>query len=255
MPEERLQKILARAGIASRRKAEEFILAGRVTVDGRVAHLGEKADPGAQRVALDGKPVRAEPPAAYLVHKPKGVVVSSAEDETRTRVVDLVPDRRRLYAAGRLGIQDEGAILVTNDGALAELATHARYGLARVWHATVAGRAPRAKLERLEKGVTLDGKRAAVSRVRVKHGGPKRTILRVEVAPGASREVRRLLGAVGLSVTKLVRVAIGPLRLGTLATGAHRRLSPREIDALRRAAGRGASPRPRRKRRPRGRRR
>ena len=252
MSEERLQKILARAGIASRRKAEELITAGRVTVNGKVATLGEKADPERDAVKLDGKRVHPARGHRYLLlNKPKGFVTTLADPEGRPTVLDLVPPqfRRALVPVGRLDYQTEGLLLLTDDGEFANRIAHPRYGCRKVYAVKVKGVPPERELDRLRRGVVLEGERTAPARIRRARppAGPREggnSWWLVELAQGRTRQIREMFFRVGHPVQKLRRIAIGPLSDERLPVGACRELSEREVEALRRSTrprpGRGA---------------
>lgn len=246
MPAERLQKLLARAGLASRRAAESLIATGRVTVNGQVARLGDSADPAADSIEVDGRPLEvAEKVVHFAVHKPAGYL-SSARDERRRRSVVRLLDAepiaagRRLWPAGRLDVDSEGLMLLTNDGAWANRVLHPRYGMEREYAALV-GRPPHPdELAKVLNGVELDDGPARLLTARV--GAPPREVtrqadesgtwLRLRVAEGRKREVRRVLAAVGLEVRRLVRTRLGPLGLTGLRTGQWRLLTDREVAAL-----------------------
>ena len=232
--EERLQKILARAGFASRRGAEQLMLAGRVTRNGEpVRELGSKADLEKDDVRVDG--VRVKPPRAhvYLVlNKPRGVVTTRSDPERRQTVMDLVPAVAGLFPVGRLDVTTEGLILLTNDGAFAERVAHPRYEVPRVYHAKVH-RVPDAHaLERLRQGVRVEGHLMRVDRVRVIEADNNAWV-EVTLHEGKQHEVKRLLEAVGHPVSKLRRVAIGPVTSRGLEPGQFRALLPEEIEGLR----------------------
>jgi len=246
MPAERLQKLLARTGVASRRGAEVLIQEGRVTVNGRVAHIGESADAEVDAIALDGRPIgAAEAPLHYAVHKPRGFVSSSQDERGRRSVVhllDQVPEASgsRLWPAGRLDVDSEGLMVLTNDGAWANRLLHPRYGMEREY-AVLVDRLPHPdQLVALLDGVVLDDGLARLLTARAE--SPPREVarepaetgtwLRVRVGEGRKREVRRLLSAVGLRVRRLVRVRLGPLAIRGLTIGQWRALSDREVAAL-----------------------
>lgn len=253
---ERLAKLLAAAGIGSRRAADALIAAGRVTVDGRPAVLGERVDPARARVEVDGRPVDLVPPEpVYLaVHKPAGVT-STVRDRFASRtVIDLVPEAdrgRRLFPVGRLDRDSEGLLLLTNDGAWAARVLHPRYGVEREYAVAVDRRLERDELERLRRGIPLPEGVARVLGIRPATANEVRRLLavlepvrpadaglawyRVVLGQGWKRQIRRMFGALGLPVRRLVRVRIGPLGLGDLRPGAVRALSPAEVAAL--AAG------------------
>jgi 23S rRNA pseudouridine2605 synthase len=233
-----LQKVLAAAGVGSRRRCEELITAGRVEVDRQVVTaLGTKVDPLRQEIRLDGVPLLRPKLVYYAVNKPPDVVSTSRDPAGRPRVIDLVPPGdTRLFAIGRLDLHSEGLILVTNDGQLANRLTHPRYGVRKTYRVLVAGRPTRAVLDQLRRGVHLAEGLARVERIVLKSRHHQSTILEMVLGEGRNREIRRLLARAGHKVLRLVRIAVGPVRLGNLPPGASRRLSRQEITALRRAA-------------------
>jgi 23S rRNA pseudouridine2605 synthase len=228
----RLSRFLAHAGVASRRKAEDVIRAGRVTVAGETVDdpardVAEGAD-----VAVDGERVRPETTVVYAVHKPLGVVSTAKDTHGRPTVVELVPEHRRLYPVGRLDADTSGLILLTNDGDLAHALTHPRFEVPKTYLAKVdRGPVGDGALQRLREGVELDDGRSAPAEARARGRDGLELILR----EGRKRQVRRMCEAVGHPVRELRRVAFGPLRLGDLRPGAHRRLSDGQLTALRRA--------------------
>ena len=240
--EERLQKILARAGFASRRGAEALMLEGRVTRNGEaVRELGTKADLEQDDIRVDGVRVKAPKGHVYLVlNKPRGVVSTRNDPERRQTVMDLVPAVAGLFPVGRLDVTSEGLILLTNDGAFAERVAHPRYEVPRVYHAKVHRVPDAAALERLRRGVKVDGDFMAVDRARV-IDADNNAWVEVTLHEGKRHEVKRLLEAVGHPVSKLRRVAIGPVTSRGLEPGEFRALLPEEIEGLRR--GRAAAPR------------
>lgn len=237
-PPERLQKVLAAAGVGSRRRCEELILAGRVEVDGEVVtELGTKVDGSRQQIRLDGTPLPRPRRVYYALNKPSGVVCTSRDPSGRPRAIDLIPSReRRLFTVGRLDLHSEGLILITNDGGLANRLTHPRYGVRKTYRVLVAGHPTRDAVARLRRGVHLAEGLARPVDLRVKRRYKQGTVLEMVLDEGRNREIRRALARVGHKVLRLVRVGIGPLRLGKLAPGEHRRLTRDEVDALRRAA-------------------
>ena len=256
--QERIQKILSRAGIASRRAAEKVMADGRVTVNGDVVReMGTKADLAADDIRVDGVRVRAARDRVYLLlNKPKGVVTTRHDPEGRRTVMDLVPAVAGLFPVGRLDVTTEGLILLTNDGDFAERVSHPRYEVARVYHAKVRGVPSTATLERLRQGVRVDGERLAVDQGRLLEAD-NNAWLELTLHEGKHHEVRRLLEAVGHPVSKLKRVALGPLttrglepgEFRHLTAGEVRRLAPRapERPSARRPAGAGRpAARPRR---------
>ena len=235
MPEaaERLQKLLARVGLGSRRACEEIICAGRVTVNGEVAALGRRVDPRHDRVAVDGVPVPVLPGLVhYLLNKPPGVVTTADDPIGRPTVVSLVPRRPRVFPVGRLDADSEGLLVLTNDGELAHRLTHPSYGVDKEYLVEVEGvPGPRA-LAALRRGVDLDDGRTAPARVGVVAPG----VLKVVVHQGRNRQVRRMCEAVGHPVRRLVRTRIGPVSDPSLAPGRWRALTPAEVRALAAAA-------------------
>ena len=234
MPEERLNKVLARAGISSRRKAEAFIVSGRVAVNGEVVReLGTKVDPARDEVAVDGAPIGAETREYWALHKPIGVITTTDDPWGRPTALDLVPSTGRVYPVGRLDADSSGLLLFTNDGELAFRLTHPRFEHEKEYHALAGGRPDAAALERLRRGVELDGRPTAPAAVEVL--GPEQggTWLRIVIHEGRNRQVRRMLEAVGHPVVRLVRIRIGPIALGALPEGAARPLAPEERQALR----------------------
>lgn len=238
----RLHVFLARAGVASRRACEELIRSGHVTVNGElVTRLGTRVDPEADHVKCRGRLIRGGNPRRHvLLNKPRGVVSTASDPEGRPTVVDLVPGRgSRLYPVGRLDLQSEGLILLTNDGELAEALIHPRSGVPRTYHAKIRGRLDARARERLGRGLRLEGRQTRPLRVRTLKVTDGASWIEVTVTEGRRHLVRDALASVGHPVVRLRRVALGPLRLGDLAPGAFRPLDERELSALRRLA-RGA---------------
>lgn len=233
----RLQKVMAAAGIGSRRHCEEMILAGRVEVDGRtVKKLGTKVEPTEQAIRVDGELLKtSRAPVYYLINKPDGVVSTNYDPAGRTRVVDLVPqhDHEHLFTVGRLDLSSEGLILVTNDGELANKLTHPRYGVEKTYLALVAGQMPQAEIDKLREGVHLAEGVARCVSVHVRKSLPQSTLLEIVLAEGKNREIRRILAKVGHKVLTLKRIAIGDIKLRELKIGEFRRLSREEVKALR----------------------
>jgi 23S rRNA pseudouridine2605 synthase len=241
----RLQKILAAAGLGSRRECEELILAGRVEVDRQVVtELGAKADPQTQQVRVDGVNLPRIRPVYFMLNKPMGVVSTNRDPSGRPRVIDLVPYPGRLFTVGRLDMSSEGLILVTNDGDLADRLTHPKYGVEKTYHVEVAGTLEHKQLEQMRKGVHLAEGFARVVSVRVLKQFKQSTRLEIVLAEGRNREIRRILARIGHKVQRLKRVAIGPLKLADLPVGVARPLDPSELKDLKRAA-QGAPPRKR----------
>ncbi len=235
---ERLQKVLAAAGAGSRRECEVLITSGRVEIDRQmVTELGTRVDPARQEIRLDGVPLPMAKPVYYAVNKPTGVVSTNQDPAGRPRVIDLVPSRGvRLFAIGRLDINSEGLILVTNDGELANRLTHPRYGVAKTYRVQVVGRPTPETLGKLRRGVRLAEGFCRVDQLQIKSRHKESAVLEMVLSEGRNREVRRVLAKVGHKVLRLVRIAVGPVRLGKLPPGECRRLTGAELQALRRAA-------------------
>jgi pseudouridine synthase len=240
MPAERLQRALARAGFGSRRSSEALIVAGRVKVNGRVAVLGDKVDPSADEVELDGVRVNLDPNVRYYaLHKPAGVVTTMSDPQGRPSVRELLPaGGPRVFPVGRLDRDTEGLLLLTNDGELANRLTHPRFGVEKEYLAEVAGRPAARHVASLRHGVELEDGPARAASARILDARGDRGQLRLVMTEGRNREVRRLLAAVGLPVTRLVRLRVGPVTLGGLRPGEHRALAADEVRGLADAAGR-----------------
>jgi pseudouridine synthase len=258
MSKERLQKVLAQAGYGSRRACERLIKAGRVTVEGRVATLGDKADPTKQTIAVDGVRMKYEPPTYVYVmlNKPRGVISTVSDPRGRRTVLDLVPSEERLYPVGRLDANSEGLILLTNDGALTQRLTHPKFEHPRVYRVRVAGEVEQETLERWRKGITLEGKHTRVDAVQIDSKEGDDTWLRFTVHEGRKHLIRRLVAALGHPAKSLIRVEMGPIKLGNLPPGRWRHLRSHEVAALqaltepsRKRKGRGRRPSSRRKKR------
>ena len=229
--EERLQRALARAGYGSRRSCEELIAAGRVTVNGRVATLGDKVDPTLDVVKLGRATVNLDPNVRYLaVHKPIGVVTTMHDQHGRPDVRTLLPpDGPRVFPVGRLDLESEGLLLLTNDGDLANALTHPRYQVEKEYLVEVRGTPTTKHIGMMRRGVELDDGPARARSARIVDARGGRGQLTVTMTEGRKREVRRILEAVGLPVTRLVRVRIGPIHLGRLKAGESRDLTPEEV--------------------------
>lgn len=245
----RLQKFLAESGVASRRASEEIIAAGRVEVNGRVVReLGSKVDPAHDRVLVDGRPVRPRRKLYVALNKPRGFVCSRRDPEKRKSIYDLLPaEWRNLYTVGRLDLESEGLIFLTNDGQFSLRISHPRYGMRKKYLAVIAGRVEPSEIERLTRGVSHAGERLKADRVRVLKCSNRQTLVELELSEGKYREVRRMFEVLGLGVTDLNRVQIGPIKLGELPSGKWRTLSEAEVAALQArdcgASERGASKR------------
>jgi 23S rRNA pseudouridine2605 synthase len=240
---ERLQKVLARAGLGSRRVCEELIAEGRVTVDGDVARLGRRIDPARDAVALDGVPVVVRDDLVYyLLNKPAGSVSTASDPEGRATVVDLVPATPRVFPVGRLDYDTEGLLLLTNDGELTHLLTHPSFGVVKTYLAEVEGDPSPATIRALREGVDLDDGPTAPARVSVVQRRDTTTAIELGIHEGRNRQVRRMCEAVGHPVVRLVRTRIGPLRDGSLKPGTWRALTPAEVRRLYEVASNSRGP-------------
>jgi 23S rRNA pseudouridine2605 synthase len=230
---ERLQKVLARVGVGSRRVCEELIADGRVTVNGVVPILGRRVDPAHDRVELDGVPLPLEPGLVhYLVNKPRGVVSTAEDTHGRPTVVSLVPDRPRVYPVGRLDRDSEGLLILTNDGELTHRLTHPSFGVPKEYLVEVTGTPTSGDVRRLRQGVELEDGPTAPARVAV----VAPNLLRIVIHEGRNRQIRRMAEAVGHPVVRLVRTRIGPLTDPSLGPGAYRLLTFDEVRGLATAA-------------------
>lgn len=238
---ERVQKILAAAGVASRRASEELIAAGRVAVDGDAITLGAKADPVSQTITVDGERIPTDPRLTYLLlNKPPGVVTTVSDPQGRPTVMELVPTNPRVYPVGRLDQDTEGLLLLTNDGELANRLAHPSYAIDKTYVAQVRGQLKKQAIRQLRDGIELsDGPARARSVRELGHAGD-RSLVEIVVAEGRKREVRRMLSAVGVSVDRLARVKLGPLPLGDITQGKSRPLTSAEVRHLYRAVGLGS---------------
>lgn len=232
---ERLQKVLARAGIGSRRVCEDLIAEGKVTVNGEVAVLGRRIDPDNDKVAVDGVPLSvAEGLVYYLLNKPAGVVSTAADPEGRRTVVDLVPAEPRVYPVGRLDYETEGLLLLTNDGDLTHRLTHPSFGVEKEYLAEVEGTPSRGSIRILREGVELEDGTTSPARASLQPPN----LLTLTIHEGRNRQVRRMCEAIGHPVRRLVRVRIGPLADRTLKPGEWRELTAAEVRALETAVAR-----------------
>ncbi len=251
---ERIQKVLSRAGVASRRQAEQLMLEGRVRVNGAVVtELGTRVDPARDRIEVDDRPVdvRAVTTRVVALNKPRNIMVTRSDPEGRPTLYDLLPaELHGLYPVGRLDFGSEGLLLLTNDGDLAQALTHPRHAVPKTYRVKVRGRLDADDVAALAGGMVLDGRRTRP--VFVEPVGPSRTgrntWYEVLLLEGRRRQIRRMMERLGHPVMRLRRIAIGPLELGDLAPGRWRELDDAEVEALRRAAG-GATSRPHRSRR------
>ena len=256
MEPERLQKIIAHAGFASRREAEEMIRTGRVTVNGRVVtELGTKADGERDHIKVDGKLItRAEPHRYILLYKPKEVMTTVDDPEGRTTVIDLIRGvRERIYPVGRLDYHSEGLVLLTNDGELAYKIAHPRHGSVKTYHVKVRGVPDDRVIDKLRRGITIEGKRTLpceIGRIKTTGRGDDEgnSWLEVKLREGRTQQIRKMFQAMGHPVTKLKRVAIGPISDPRLTPGVWRELTEHEVKLLSRQ--KEARPRPRSRKKP-----
>jgi 23S rRNA pseudouridine2605 synthase len=233
---ERVHKILARAGVASRRRCEELIAEGRVEVNGEVVGLGAQLDVRHDIVTIDGAFVPLAPDAVYYVlNKPKGYVTTAHDPHSRPTVVDLVPPEPRVFPVGRLDLDTEGLLLLTNDGELTHRLTHPSFGIEKEYLAEVEGEPSRGELRKLREGIELDDGVTAPAKVALVHPN----VLRLVIHEGRNRQVRRMCAAIGHPVVRLVRVRIGTLVIGALAPGQWRALDGDEVRAMAAAAAAG----------------
>jgi 23S rRNA pseudouridine2605 synthase len=235
MPE-RLQKILAQAGYGSRRASEDFISAGRVRVNGKIASLGQKADPVVDKITVDGKPVAAAEKLIYIaLYKPRNVLstVEAERGDVRETVRDIVAVPEHLYPVGRLDFESEGLVLMTNDGELTNRLTHPKFGHTKEYKVLIARRPDKAQLEAWQHGVVLeDGFKTAPADVRFESAQGKGAWVRVVMGEGRKRQIREICKQIGLPIVRIVRIRIGSLRLGTLKPRQWRYLTMQELDEL-----------------------
>ncbi|HEX5165746.1 MAG TPA: pseudouridine synthase [Thermomicrobiales bacterium] len=233
---ERLQRVLASAGIASRRRAEELILEGRVRVDGEiVTELGTKVEPGAQKIEVDGKLIPTVRRRYILLNKPSGYITTTSDERSRYTVMDLVPVAERVVPVGRLDRQTEGLLLLTNDGEVANRVMHPRYEIDKEYEALLDGYPPPEVLDRLRRGITIDGQRTSPEMIRPIRNTEDGTIVRIVIHEGRNRIVRKMFDEVGYPVLKLIRTRVGPLQLGAIPRGTFRDLTDGELKVLREA--------------------
>jgi 23S rRNA pseudouridine2605 synthase len=240
--EERLQKVMARAGVASRRHSEELITAGRVTVNGEVVtSLGTKVDPDRDEIAVDGRAIATGVEKAYLaLNKPPGFVTTMSDPQGRPTVADfLPPEPPGLFAVGRLDMDTDGLLLITNDGELADRLMHPRHHVPKTYRAVVAGQPTERELQRLREGIDLDDGRTAPAGVDYLATGGKTTLVRLTIREGRKRQIRRMFSAIGHPVVTLRRIAFGPVQLGDQPQGTVRPLTAAELAALKRDTGFG----------------
>ena len=255
MAQQRIQKVLSDQGYCSRRAAEQLIAEGRVRVNGHPVGLGDKMDPDYDKVSVDGKSLRIVRKRQYIylmLYKPRGYITTASDERGRKTVMDLLDGvDRRVYPVGRLDKDSEGLLLLTDDGAFANLLTHPSGGVGKLYRVTVHPRATEQQVVQMASGVVLDdGVRTAPCVIHVVADEPERTVLEITLHEGRNRQIRRMCEAVGLEVVRLKRSAEGPVKLGMLQPGQYRELKKSEVSALRAAARQAkgrtdAEPRPR----------
>lgn len=230
----RLQKHLSTCGIASRRKAEEMILAGKVKVNGRIATLGDKVDPRRDKIMIAGKRVALAPDKMYvMLHKPRGYVTTLHDEHDRRCVAELVEDcGQRLFPVGRLDKDSEGLLIMTNDGELSNLLTHPSRHVSKVYRVTVREKVTEEQLLKLTAGIVLDGKKTAPCEVKIIQKEDNRTVLSFTIFEGRNRQIRRMCEQVGLNVIRLKRMSMAGVKLGMLPTGKWRELNEKELNYL-----------------------
>lgn len=230
----RLQKYLAEAGVASRRASEEFILAGRVTVNGQIVQtLGTKIRPGEDRIEVDGQPVRARRKLYFALNKPPGFLCTRKDPLERRTVADLLPrEWQHLTSVGRLDRDSEGLLFLTNDGQFSLHLTHPRYGIRKIYRATVEGRVASPMLKRFLAGIEDAGETLKAEKARIISANNSHSVVELELAEGRNREVRRLFASQELNVIRLQRIQIGRIKLGELPVGKWRSLTEPEIKSL-----------------------
>jgi 23S rRNA pseudouridine2605 synthase len=237
---ERLQKVLAAAGLGSRRKCEQLILAGRISVNGTVVtELGTKVNPQSDAIEIDGRPILSEKKVYVMFHKPKGVITSLSDPKGRQTVKDyLAGIRERVFPVGRLDYDSEGLLLLTNDGELANRLMHPKFGVPKTYLATVRGVPDGSKLDRLAAGIRLEDGMTQLAEVEYEDVSPdmKSAVIRITMHEGRNRQVRRMFEAIGHPVERLKRIGYGPLKLERLPRGKTRYLSAEEVEELKRSA-------------------
>jgi len=235
MPQERIQKTMARAGLGSRRQCETFLKAGRVKVNGIVASLGQKADPEFDKITFDDHPLNYSDLIYIKLNKPKGIISSTTDELNagRTTIRDLVNIPGHLYPIGRLDKQSEGLVLLTNDGLLTHRLTHPRYGHTKVYDVLIDGDISEADLVTWRQGIALDGRKTIKAKISVQDAQNNRTRLQISMREGRKRQIRRIAASLGYDVLRLVRLQIGPVTLGDLKPGQWTYLTDQEIKSLR----------------------
>jgi 23S rRNA pseudouridine2605 synthase len=235
---ERLQHVIASYGLTSRRKAEQMIANGRVSVDGEIVQeMGLRVDPQRQTIRVDGKVVKWERRRYLMLNKPSGYITTAADERGRRTVLDLINVPERVVPVGRLDRKTSGLLLLTNDGELLYRITHPKFELEKEYEALLDGFPPPAALERLRRGITVDGVKVAAAQVRPLHNEESGTVLRIVIHEGRNRIVRRMLEQIGYPAVKLLRTRVGPLHVRGLPSGASRDLTPGELEQIRASVG------------------
>ena len=233
MTEQRLQKVLAAAGLDSRRKCEELILSGAVRVNRKVVDsLPAFVDPEKDVITVNGKKIRAAQKVYFLLNKPKGVICTNSDPQGRKRAIDFIRTDERVFCVGRLDADTTGLIIITNDSELANMLTHPRYGLAKTYVVRVKGEIATEQIEKLKKGIWLAEGRTGRASIKILKHGHKESLLEVTIRQGLNRQVRRMLAKVGLPVRKLTRTRIGKLTMRGLGVGKFRMLTKTEVAYL-----------------------
>ncbi len=235
----RLQKAMADAGLTSRRKAEEMIVKGLVKVNGHVAVIGEKVDPGKDKIVVSGKKLTIKVQLHYIMlHKPRGYITTMHDEQGRRSVAELIDDiDARLYPVGRLDRESEGLLLMTNDGAFSNALTHPAHHVPKTYRVTVRPAVTEEMLTQITVGMVIDGQKSAPADVRILQGGEGRVVLQITLYEGRNRQIRKMCEKLGLEVARLKRVSLGTLRLGMLPVGKWRRLEKEEVQKLLKLAG------------------
>lgn len=236
---ERLQKVLAQAGVASRRKAEEIITAGRVKVNGQVVtELGTRVNPDTDRIEVDGTPISEEKKVYLVINKPRGVVTTASDPQGRKTVLDVIPEvEERVYPVGRLDLDTAGLLILTNDGELANGLMHPSREIHKTYRAWVRGKVTKEEIEKLEAGIELEDGMTAPAKVKLLDVERDETHLEIVIHEGRNRQVRRMCEAIGHPVKSLIRTQLSFLKLGRMRYGEYRELTEHEVDRLYAAAG------------------
>lgn len=232
---QRLQKFLASAGLGARRNCEELVTMGRITVNGKtVSELSTMVDPEKDKISCDGQTIKPEEKVHFLLNKPEGVLCTTAKSRTRMRAIDYIPNKRglRLFTVGRLDVDTEGLIIVTNDGELSQHVAHPRNEFPKTYRAHVTGNISGESVDQLRKGVFLKEGKTSPAQVRIIKRSRTKSVLEITIHEGFNRQVRRMFSRVGHTVTYLCRTSIGPIKLGSLKPGMYKILNQKEVDII-----------------------